>query len=399
MIRQYHPGLLPESVQGEGLRATGKAVSMSVEHRTESLGYTELDQKALQRDAAKPTLPDWNKWDSDKLRLEAPEGTPSPLREAYQGVAEALHCAWSVRYENSFRSSSEIFGEVHARPLSSAFRAAEGLLARHEVWLHANAKDAYETMGVAMDEVRRINHSAGHIMLAKGSLDAEKYLSGIPGIDIYTLLGRMRETTCQITHRLTLGPAAPAQANERRFMEMAIKEARQSVREDQRAHPKVGAVVVKNGEVLASAHRGELEAGEHAEYTALEKKLSDEAVAGATVYATLEPCTTRNHPKVPCAKRLIERRVQRVVIGMLDPNPAICGKGERLLRDHGIVVERFPHDLIVPLEELNRDFTRAQSHGMEGRTPKSADTLDHPRPEQRFREIADSELRPEAHRW
>ena len=144
-------------------------------------------------------------------------------------------------------------------------------------------------------------------------------------------------------------------------MKLAIEEARKSVPEDKRAHPKVGAVVVKNGRALATAYRSELSEGEHAEFAATERKLQDETIAGATVYTTLEPCTTRNHPKVPCAKLLIERKVERVVIGMLDPNPNICGKGERLLREHGIVVDRFPHALIVQLEELNRDFTRAPS--------------------------------------
>jgi pyrimidine deaminase RibD-like protein len=148
---------------------------------------------------------------------------------------------------------------------------------------------------------------------------------------------------------------------DRQFMELAIEEAKKSMGEDDRDHPKVGAVVVKDGTVLATAFRGELGKGEHAEYTALEKKLTDATLAGATVYATLEPCTNRNHPKTPCAQCLIDRKVKRVVIGMLDPNPRICGKGERLLRDHGIVVDRFDHDLIVQLEEMNRAFVKAQN--------------------------------------
>jgi pyrimidine deaminase RibD-like protein len=169
----------------------------------------------------------------------------------------------------------------------------------------------------------------------------------------------------------TLGLAT----EERSFMEMAIDQARKSISEDERAHPKVGAVVVKDRAVVATAFRGELGKGEHAEYTALERKLPSETLAGATVYATLEPCTTRNHPKMPCAQRLIERKVKRVVIGMLDPNPWICGKGERLLRDHGIEVERFPHELVMQLEEMNRAFVRAQREA-DVHSPKqvSADT-------------------------
>jgi len=145
---------------------------------------------------------------------------------------------------------------------------------------------------------------------------------------------------------------------DRKFARLAIEEARKSVPEnDGRPHPRVGAVMVKNGEVIATAHRGEVE-GNHAEYLALEKKLADEAVAGAIVYTTLEPCTTRNHPKIPCAERLIERKVGRVVIGMLDPDPRITGRGQRKLRSANIITEFFPHDLMSEVEELNREFAR-----------------------------------------
>ena len=146
-------------------------------------------------------------------------------------------------------------------------------------------------------------------------------------------------------------------ADDRKFARMALEEAKHSVAEDDRVHPKVGVVIVKEGEVLSRAHRGESLEG-HAEYIALEKKLADAAVTGATVYTTLEPCTTRNHPKIPCVERLIERKVARVVIGMLDPNPSITGRGQRKLRDANIVTELFPHDLMSEVEELNREFTR-----------------------------------------
>ena len=145
--------------------------------------------------------------------------------------------------------------------------------------------------------------------------------------------------------------------DDRKFARLAIEEARKSVPEDDRVHPRVGVVVVKDGRILASAHRGEIPQC-HAEYIALEKKLTDVSLLGATVYTTLEPCTARKHPKVPCAIRLTERKVTRVVIGVLDPDDRISGRGQRTLRKAGIATELFPHDLMAEVEELNRDFVR-----------------------------------------
>lgn len=148
------------------------------------------------------------------------------------------------------------------------------------------------------------------------------------------------------------------------FMRLALDAARRSKAEDERVHPLVGAAVIRDGQVLATAYRGEdrLHPGAHAEYYALEHKLADVPLAGATVYTTLEPCTSRNHPKLPCAERLIARRVSRVVIGMLDPNQSITGKGITRLREAGVAVDLFDSHLMAEAEEMNRHFVQSQRH-------------------------------------
>lgn len=141
-------------------------------------------------------------------------------------------------------------------------------------------------------------------------------------------------------------------------MERAIALARQCKSEPGRVSPKVGAVVARDGVVLGEAFRGELAPGDHAEFTLLETKLGDATLAGSTLFTTLEPCTMRNDPKLPCADRIIERRLRRVVIGILDPNDAILGRGVQRLRQAGIDVQSFDPDLMAEIEELNRDFAR-----------------------------------------
>ncbi len=163
--------------------------------------------------------------------------------------------------------------------------------------------------------------------------------------------------------------------DDRYFALLAIEEARKSTAEDDRPHPKVGAVIVKDGKVLAKAYRGE-NPKSHAEYVALEMKLPNETVAGATVYTTLEPCTKRNPPKICCAQRLVDRRVARVLIGMPDHNPDIRGLGDQLLSEAGIEIQLFPRDLRMQVEEMNREFIRDQKQKWKARV--SSTNTDHP---------------------
>lgn len=139
-------------------------------------------------------------------------------------------------------------------------------------------------------------------------------------------------------------------------MDLAVSAARKA--QGDASTPRVGAVAVSKGAHLATAFRGEVQPGEHAEFTLLERHLKDICLAGATVFTTLEPCTTRNPPKRPCVERLIQRKVSRVVIGMLDPNPLVRGLGCRLLRQANVTFDLFPCEVMSQLEDLNRDFIR-----------------------------------------
>ncbi|WP_223702453.1 bifunctional diaminohydroxyphosphoribosylaminopyrimidine deaminase/5-amino-6-(5-phosphoribosylamino)uracil reductase RibD [Sutcliffiella deserti] len=100
-------------------------------------------------------------------------------------------------------------------------------------------------------------------------------------------------------------------------------------------NPVVGSVIVKDGEIVGfGAH---LKAGEaHAEVNALQ--MAGDKSKGATVYVTLEPCSHFGKTP-PCSDLLIEKKVSRVVIASVDPNPLVAGNGIKKLRAAGISVE------------------------------------------------------------
>lgn len=99
-------------------------------------------------------------------------------------------------------------------------------------------------------------------------------------------------------------------------------------------NPMVGAVIVKGGRVIGEGWHERY--GEwHAERNALKNCTED--ARGATMYVTLEPCC--HYGKTPpCTEAIIEHGIERVFVGMPDPNPLVAGKGLSLLREAGIEV-------------------------------------------------------------
>jgi diaminohydroxyphosphoribosylaminopyrimidine deaminase / 5-amino-6-(5-phosphoribosylamino)uracil reductase len=97
-------------------------------------------------------------------------------------------------------------------------------------------------------------------------------------------------------------------------------------------NPLVGAVIVRDGRIIGKGYHRRC--GEsHAEINAIES--ATESVRGSTFYINLEPCS--HHGKTPpCVDRLVKENPARVVIGTVDPNPLVSGRGIAALKRHGI---------------------------------------------------------------
>lgn len=122
--------------------------------------------------------------------------------------------------------------------------------------------------------------------------------------------------------------------NDTDYMNLALELARRGMGWTS-PNPMVGAVLVKNGEIIGQGWHtryGEL----HAEREAL--KNCTGSPAGATLYVTLEPCCHQGR-QPPCTQAILDAGITRVVVGSNDPNPLVAGKGLNILRAHGVQVE------------------------------------------------------------
>jgi len=135
-------------------------------------------------------------------------------------------------------------------------------------------------------------------------------------------------------------------------------------------NPMVGAVIVKNGQIIGEGYH-ERYGEAHAEVNAFNHCSIDPK--GATMYVTLEPCAHHGNTP-PCAEKIVEKKIKKVVIGLVDPNPLVNHKGIEILRNAGIEV--ITGVLSEEIKEINEIFY----HFIQKKTPyiimKTAMSLD-----------------------
>ncbi len=135
-------------------------------------------------------------------------------------------------------------------------------------------------------------------------------------------------------------------------------------------NPWVGALVWRDGVVVAAGHT-QVPGESHAEVEALRR--AGERARGATMVVTLEPCCHVGRTG-PCVEAILEAGVTRVVVGSLDPDPRVAGRGVAALRAAGVEVE-----VGVALEAVRAQLAPYLWHRVTGRpyvVLKVAATLD-----------------------
>lgn len=171
---------------------------------------------------------------------------------------------------------------------------------------------------------------------------------------------------------MPLPPTDPAHAD-LHWMNLALREARRGVGLTS-PNPPVGAVVVKDGVLLGSGYHRRA-GGPHAEVEALKAAMEQfpKQVAGATLYVTLEPCSTVGRTPA-CTTAIMRHGLARVVYGVGDPNPKHSGAADALLRMEGVrVTSGVMGD---ECEELMRPFRKWITQGLPYVIAKAGQSLD-----------------------
>lgn len=155
------------------------------------------------------------------------------------------------------------------------------------------------------------------------------------------------------------------------FMHLALNEAKKGLGRTS-PNPCVGAVIVKDGQVISMGHH-EKAGMPHAEINAIRKAEHPDLIVGASIYVTLEPCNHTGRTP-PCSKAIVESGIERVIVGMTDPNPAVNGTGIDYLRDHGVTV--VSGVLQQECEAINYPFIKHITQGLPWIILKAGVSLD-----------------------
>ncbi len=135
-------------------------------------------------------------------------------------------------------------------------------------------------------------------------------------------------------------------------------------------NPAVGAVVVKDGEVIGQGYT-QPPGSWHAEVMAL--KQAGEKARGGVMYVTLEPCC--HHGRTPpCTQAIVAADISEVHLAMLDPNPLVSGHGEDQLEREGVKTYVGEHE--EEAREINEAYIKFITTGMPFVTAKFALSLD-----------------------
>src|SRR5690554_241044 len=163
--------------------------------------------------------------------------------------------------------------------------------------------------------------------------------------------------------------ASSEKPTDREFMAQAIALARQAEGRT-RPNPMVGCVIVRDGQVIGRGFH--VRAGEdHAEIAAIKDAGGD--VEGADLFVNLEPCSHFNRTP-PCSDAIIRHKIARVVVGTIDPNPRVSGRGVSRLHDASIDVVQGVLD--AESRALNAPFFKHITTAMPWVVAKWAMTLD-----------------------
>lgn len=159
-----------------------------------------------------------------------------------------------------------------------------------------------------------------------------------------------------------------------RYMRLALEEAARG-KGFTSPNPCVGAVVVRDNRIIGRGFHSRA-GGPHAEVVAIDNALANapDAVPGASIYVTLEPC---NHfgKTPPCTRKILDAGIARVVVGCSDPNPNVDGGGNAYLRTQGVAVTSGVLEDVA--RTLIEDFIWSVEHpGTPFVTLKCAATLD-----------------------